>query len=275
MLTCAALWSIGGIFIKQVPWNSLVISGARSFLAGTVVLIYMLATRQKIIINRRSISAGIMMCMMFVTFVGANKLTTAANAIVLQFTAPVFILVLSAVFLHKRFLKSDVFAVLLTIIGIALFFFDNLTAGRLVGNLVAIAAGISQAITYMIIGEAEGEERMSCLLLGQFMTAIVGIPFALTTEVTLAAKPVICILILGIFQLGIPYLLYVKSTKYCPPLACSLLGAVEPLLNPVWVFIFDGEAPGAFALIGGVIVIATITVWCIYGEKNAKQNRTA
>ena len=75
------------------------------------------------------------------------------------------------------------------------------------------------------------------------------------------------ILILGVFQLGISYVLYVKASQYCPPLACCLLGALEPLLNPVWVLIFDGERPGVFALIGGVIVIVSITVWTIFGNK--------
>jgi len=79
---------------------------------------------------------------------------------------------------------------------------------------------------------------------------------------------VLCILGLEIIQLGIPYILLVISSKNCPPLACSLLGAVEPLLNPVWVFIFNGEKPGAFALIGGVVVIASVTMWCILQGKN-------
>lgn len=275
MLSCATLWSIGGIFIKLLPWNSMVISGLRSLISGVVVLAYMRISGQKIIINRCSLTSGAAMCATFEFFVLANKLTTAANAIVLQFTAPVFILIFSAVFMHKRFGRADIITVCLTLGGIALFFLDSLTPGKLVGNLMGVIAGMCMACMYMLIGEAEGEERMSCLLVGQCMAALVGLPFLFFTEVAISFQSTACILILGIFQLGIPYILYVKSSEYCPPLACSLLGAVEPLLNPLWVFLFDGEAPGIFALFGGVVVIATITVWCIIGNKDEQKNRTS
>jgi drug/metabolite transporter (DMT)-like permease len=85
----------------------------------------------------------------------------------------------------------------------------------------------------------------------------------LTTHPVFNGTTVSCILILGVFQLGISYILYVKASRYCPPLACCLLGAVEPLLNPVWVFLFNGEKPGIFALLGAVVVIASITIWSV------------
>ena len=149
-------------------------------------------------------------------------------------------------------------------------------------------------------GNAEGEERFSAILIGQIIAFLIGLPTVITSHPGFAAGPVVCIIILGVFQLGIPYILfashpvftsgaviriiilgvfqlgisyilYIKSSKYCPPLACCLLGAVEPLLNPVWVFLFDGEKPGLYALIGAVIVVASVTLWCALGNKSKEE----
>ena len=159
------------------------------------------------------------------------------------------------------------------ILGIALFFFDQLQPGYILGNLVAIAAGMFMAGMFMAVGELEGEQRFSGILIGQCLTFLVGLPFILVTKPVFTTTATLSILTLGVFQLGISYILYVKSSRYCPPLACCLLGAVEPLLNPVWVLIFDGEKPGIFALIGGVIVVVSITLWCIFGKEQITESQ--
>ena len=266
MLLCAALWSIAGIFIKLIPWNSIVIAGLRSLIAGLVMFVYMRARGIGFTADRRSLAGGAALCLTLTCFVAANKLTTAANSIVLQFTAPMFIVVFSALFLKKRFSRADVLAVVLTMAGISLFFFDQLTPGHLAGNCVAIFAGMAFACYYMSLEGASESQRMSAILIAHGLTFLVGLPFTFVYPPELSAAPVACILVLGVVQLGIPYVLLGRASGACPPLACSLLGAVEPLLNPVWVFIFDGEAPGLWALIGGVVVVATITVWCVYGD---------
>lgn len=268
MLVCAALWSIAGIFIKLIPWSSFAISGIRSFFAGITVLVYMLIKRYKLIINRRTLLAGLLMGVVYTSFVGANKLTTAANAIVLQFTAPIFIVIFSRWIYGQKIKRRDLIAVMYTFIGIALFFFDELEGGSLLGNCVAVMSGALMAGMYMAMGEAQGAERFSAVLFGQCTAFLIGLPFVIATKPALSGLPLLYIIILGVFQLGIPYIFYVKALKYCPPLACSLLGAVEPLLNPVWVLIFDGEKPGIFALIGGVIVILSVTIWCAFGKKD-------
>lgn len=271
MLLCAALWSIAGIFIKLIPWNSIVIAGLRSLIAGLVMFVYMRARGIGFTADRRSLAGGAALCLTLTCFVAANKLTTAANSIVLQFTAPMFIVVFSALFLKKRFSRADVLAVVLTMAGISLFFFDQLTPGHLVGNCVAIFAGMAFACYYMSLEGASESQRMSAILIAHGLTFLVGLPFTFVYPPELSAAPVACILVLGVVQLGIPYVLLGRASGACPPLACSLLGAVEPLLNPVWVFIFDGEAPGLWALIGGVVVVATITVWCVYGDLRGKK----
>ena len=275
MLICATLWSTAGILIKLIPWNAFVITGIRSLIAGLTVLVYIRIKKYRIIINRRTlVPAAIMACVYF-CFVGANKLTTSANAIVLQFTAPLFIVVFSAIFYHKKIKKAELTAVLVTFVGIALFFFDQLKPGYIAGNFTAIAAGIFMAWMYMTMGDTRGEERFSATFLGQMITFVASIPFIIITKPVFTSSAVLYILLLGVFQLGIGYTLYTKASEYCPPLACCLLGAVEPLLNPVWVAIFDGEVPGVFALIGGVIVISAVTLWCAFGNKDESKKEKA
>lgn len=274
MLICATLWSIAGIFIKLIPWNGFAVSGMRSLISGATIAVYMLFARHRFVLSRKTFLAGVFSACVYTCFVCANKLTTAANAIVLQFTSPVFIVIFTALLYKTRIRKADAAVVTLTLLGIALFFFDQLKPGYILGNLVAIAAGVFMAGMFMTVGELEGEQRFSGILIGQCLTFLVGLPFIIATKPVFTPTATISILILGVFQLGISYILYVKATQYCPPLACCLLGAMEPLLNPVWVMIFDGETPGIFALIGGVIVVVSITLWCIFGKEKITEGQT-
>ena len=272
MLICATLWSIAGIFMKLLPWNGFAVAGLRSLIAGLTIAAYILIRGKRIIINRRTLVTGVFTACVYTCFAVANKLTTAANAIVLQFTSPVFIVIFSALILKKRIRRSDALVVSFTLLGIALFFFDQLRPGYILGNFVAIAAGMFMAGMFMAVGELEREQRFSGILIGQSLTFLVGLPFVIATRPEFTVISTLSILILGVFQLGISYILYVESSKYCPPLACCLLGAAEPLLNPVWVLIFDGERPGVFALIGGVIVVVSITLWCVFGQEKPEES---
>lgn len=272
MLICASLWSIAGIFMKLLPWNGFAVASLRSLVAGLTITVYVLLSGKKIIINRTTLISGVLTGCVYLCFACSNKLTTSANAIVLQFTSPVFIVIFSAVFFKQKFRRADLITVILTLFGIALFFFDGLETGYILGNFVAIAAGMFMAGMYMAVGNIEGDARFSAIILGQTFTFLVGLPFVIATRPVLNAVTVSSVLILGIFQLGIAYILYVKASVTCPPLACCLLGVIEPLLNPVWVAIFDGERPGIFALIGGIIVVVTITVWCAFGKESTEDS---
>ncbi len=271
MLICALLWSIAGIFMKLIPWNGFAIAGVRSLIAGLTMLTYVLIKGYKLVINKKTLCAGLFTGLVYTCFTVANKLTTAANAIVLQFTSPVFIVVFSALIFRQRIRKRDLSVVILTLLGIALFFFDQLKPGYVAGNFVAIAAGLFMALMFIFVGDLEPEARFSAIILGQGLTFLIGLPFIVRYGLVFTPTITASILTLGIFQLGISYILYVKASKYCPPLACCLLGALEPLLNPVWVAIFDGERPGIWALIGGVIVVASITVWLATDKKETAE----
>ena len=269
MLICATLWSTAGIFIKLIPWNGFAISGIRSLIAGATIGVYMLIKRYRLVVTKKTLLCGLMSGLLYTAFVCSNKLTTAANAIVLQFTSPVFIVVFSAILYKTPIRKQDVTVVLFTLLGVSLCFFDKLETGYMLGNVVSVLSGMCMACMFMIVGNLEGEARYSGIFLGQMVTFLIGLPFIIVTKPEFAASAMLYITILGVFQLGISYILYIKSTRCCPPLACCLLGAVEPLLNPVWVMLFDGERPGILALIGGLVVIASVTLWCIFGKEKA------
>ena len=273
ILLCSALWSIAGILMKQVPWSGFAIASFRSLLAGGVMAVYMAARRLKLTFDRRSIFGGVALCATMTLFSVANKTTTAANAIVLQFTSPIWVLLLSALFLKKRFRRADIAAVALTFLGIVLFFMDGLRAGNTTGNLIALGSGLTFGAYYMSLGDCSESERMSAVLTAHALTFLIGLPAVFTTRPEFTAPAVTSMLILGVFQLGIPYVLLAHASGWCPPLICALLGALEPLLNPLWVAIFDGEVPGLAALVGGVIVIAAVTALCIYDARreNARE----
>ena len=272
ILLCSALWSIAGIFMKWIPWSGFAIASLRSLLAGGVMALYMAVKRLRFTLNRRSIFGGVALCATLTMFSIANKMTTAANAIVLQYTSPIWIVLLSGVFLKKRFRRMDVTAVVLTFVGIALFFADGLSGGYMAGNLVALGAGLAFGCYYISLGSCGEAERMSAVELGHILTFLVGLPVLLFTHTEFSWPIVLSLLTLGIFQLGIPYVLLAHASGWCPPLVCSLLGALEPLLNPLWVALFAGEIPGPLALVGGVIVIAAILAWYIQDEKTERQS---
>ena len=267
MLTCAFLWSTAGVVIKYIPWNPVAIAGVRALVAAITVLVWLRLSKTPLTITSRTWKVAVSMGTTCLLFVIANKMTTAANAIVLQFTAPVFLLLFSVVFQGKRFCRSDILAVAFTLGGVALFFFDQLDGGKMLGNIIAVASGCSMGLMYMFMDDAKPAERLSSVFVSNSLVALVGVPFAFITRAEFSVVPVALILFLGILQLGIPYILYALAAETCPPLTCCLLSAVEPLLNPLWVLLFYGEKPGVFALVGGAIVIVTITAWSVYGEK--------
>lgn len=199
-----------------------------------------------------------------------NKLTYAANAIVLQFTEPIFFLIFSAIIFKERLKARDVAVALATLVGVALFFAESVSGDRMLGNFVAIGAGISLAFVYIISGRVSDEERMSGMLIGHLLAAVFGIFMFCISPMPVTVKDVALMAVLGIFQLGIPYVLYCLALGKCSAFACSLIGAIEPMLNPVWVMIFNGETPGIFALFGSVIVIAAVTLWSVAQSKNEK-----
>ena len=272
MAVCAVFWSIGGIFIKLISWSPLLIAGGRSLLAAIVVGGYMAVKKVPIKVCKYSVGAGVSLALCLLLFVAANKMTTAANAIVLQYTAPIFILLVSALFFKQKLHRREILAVLGTMGGIVLFFFDQLSPGSVAGNILAILAGAFLGTMFTLVGQGGGDDsiRLSGIFFAHVLTALMGIPAGLPGTASCTGAEILYIVILGVVQLGIPYVLYALASRDCPPLACSLIGMLEPLLNPVWVLIFDGETPGMFALMGAVVIIGVVTWWCVSDGKAQK-----
>ncbi len=266
MVLCATLWSIAGVFIKFIEMNPLVIAGGRSLFAALTVIIYMVATKQKFILSRDTLISGVILSSVFLCFVGANKLTTAANAIVLQYTAPIFVLIFSMIFLHKKPRAVDAVAVILTLAGVIVFFIDSLGVGNMLGNVVAIVAGMFMGGMFVSVGHTKGEEKMSGILLGHLFCAAAGLPFLAFTENSVTVKGVSFIILLGVVQLGIPYILYALASMKCSDVSCVVIAAIEPVLNPILVAVINKEIPGTLSIISGVFLIVVITAYSVIDQ---------
>ena len=269
MLLCALLWSIGGIFLKQVPYNAFAILFFRGMFAVMPCLFHLLHRRIRPVFSKKTLLHGLFQSYTGLAFVVANKLTTAANAIVLQYTGPVFLLLFTAIKLRRRHCAQEILTVLGAFLGIGLVFWDAAPGATPLGDCIATTAGISMALMFMAVGEETEQEQFSGILAGHILTMSVGLLFGRVGEIEFAPWPFACMAILGIFQLGIPYCLHARAGRVCPPMPLILLSLLEPLLNPVWVMLFDGETPGPRALLGGLLVLAVVTAYSLWENRPA------
>ena len=270
MLICALGWSLGGICIKMISWNALVIIGFRSLIAGGFLLAYMKKEGLRFVFNKYSIIIGVALSSTMAMYVFANKMTTAANAIVIQYTCPVWVLLISAVFFRKKINRIDALVVVICVAGIALFFFDQITPGNMIGNIIALMSGIGLATVMVVNGVAkDSETQYSGIVIGQSLACLFGLIGGLA-QGGFSPQPmeILFILVLGIVQMGMPYLLYPYAAKRLSPLACSLIGMLEPIANPIWVAVFYGEVPGMFAFAGGTVIIVTTSLWMIWQSRH-------
>lgn len=270
MIATALLWSIGGIFIKLIPWNPLAIAGLRGLIGGLVMYVYLRIRKVKPVFNKDTIKIALVLAGVCSTFVAANKLTTAANAIVIQYCAPVYVLLYIAFVQKKKLRPLDIAVVPITILGVSLCFIGQMGKGHLSGDIVAVISGIFFAGMFIFSEGVSDQTRASGIMQGQFLTAVIGLPVLIATHPALTAQSIGGILILGVFQIGIAYVLYSIALRSAPLLTCSLLAVLEPLLNPVWVFLFAGENPGVWSLVGGVIVVVVITLWYGYDTRQKR-----
>jgi drug/metabolite transporter (DMT)-like permease len=255
----AVLWSTGGLFIKLAPMPALAVAGGRSLIAG---LFYLALFRPNLRNARWTTAAAYAACI--ITFVSATKLTTAANAIFLQYTGPAYVLVLSPFLLDEPFRPADAICVLLSLAGMSLFFVGKVEAGQLAGNLLAVASGLFFALAIVLLrreAKSGSGDAIPSTTLGNFMAAAVTAPWALQAgPEVLTARGVGVLLYLGVVQLGLAYLLFTRGVRKVPAAEASLISMLEPVLNPVWVLIGFGEKPGPWAVAGGAIVIAAVAV---------------
>ena len=255
----AVMWSLGGLLIKSVDAHPLAIAGVRGGIAAIVMLVVL--KKPQINWSLAQVGAALAYSATTILFVSANKTTTAANAILLQFTAPIYVAFLAAWLLKEKTRLYDWLAVLIVMGGMVLFFLDNLSTQRVLGNIIAAASGVSFAFFTVFMRMQKDGSPLESVFLGNILTAVIGLPFL--SQSVPNTNGWLLLIMLGVVQLGIPYILFAKAIKHATALEATLIPIIEPLLNPLWVFLILGETPGVLALTGGVIVIATVTIRCI------------
>jgi drug/metabolite transporter (DMT)-like permease len=256
LLCTAILWSTGGFLIKFIEWHPIAIAGGRSIIAALIMWVYV--KKPKFTWSNIQIMGAVAYAFTVILFVIANKLTTAANTILLQYTGPIYVALFSYWFLKEKITSIDWITILAVILGMTLFFIEKLSPDGILGNFIAILAGIAFAWLALCLRKQKDGSPLESLILGNILTAIIGLPFIIDTGIP-SQQSMIALFVLGIFQLGIPYILYSKAVKYVSALDAVLIPILEPILNPLWVFLLLGESIGMWPMIGGAIIIVAIT----------------
>ncbi len=295
LVLCALGWSLGGVFLKYVNGNSLAIAGMRSFIAFFGLMI---VTRRlpKFVVREEDSSGskkidvkstvnmwlgGIFYALTMILYCVGNKMTTAANTTLLQYTAPIYVIILGPLLLGEKNRWTDYLTVAGVIAGMLLFFSDALFfQGRqefnkiyFWGNVVAVFSGVAYALCTIFIRKVKGLRGASqnCFILAQLVAFIICLPFIIQNGLP-DRQSLIFLLLLGFFQMAIPNALYAHGVKSVSALSAILITMIEPLMNPVWVAVFVGEVPAVTCVIGGVIIMLCILVREIINNKARKRD---
>lgn len=260
LMVTAFLWSIGGLFIKLVEWNPMAIAGARSGIAALVIYLYL--GRPKIKFTREKVWGAFFYAATVILFVMANKLTTSANAILLQFTSPIWVALFCGWILKEKVLPSDWVTIGAVLVGMGLFFLKDLGSGRMLGNILGLISGVAFAGVIIFLKLQRDGNAVEMTLVGNIFTFLVAIPFYFTAVPS--GKSIMGLLILGIFQLGISYILFANHVRYVSAVEAVLIPVIEPLLNPLWVYLVTKEAPSGYTFLGGLMMISAIIARGIY-----------
>lgn len=256
LLAAAVLWSTAGAIVKLSTLSAWQLASGRSLVAAGVLALALPAGRRPP--SPRGFLAALAYAATVVLFILANKLTTSANAIFLQDTAPLYVLLLSPLLLRERPSRGELAAVPVFLLGLSLFFLDQLHPGQVMGNVVALGSGVAFALCILGL-RAVGEEGTAVLVWGNLIAGVsVLVPAIQGPRPT--ALDVGLLLFLGVFQLALAYALFQRGLRETPAVEASLLVLLEPVLNPVWTFFLAGERPGTWALVGGTIILLA-TAW--------------
>lgn len=265
LVSAAMLWSTGGVLIKWVPWNGLAICGARS--AVTALMYWAILRRPRFNWSIAQIGGAVAYAATVLLYVSAVKMTTAANAILLQYSAPVWVALFGAWFLKERATWVDWLSVVAVFGGMLLFFRDGLRSVSLWGDLLAFFSSITIAWMTLFLRKQKDGSPLESMLLGNILAAGVGLPFT-AMELVWGHMPGVWgwvdLGVLGVLQVGLSYVLFTAAIKHVTALEAMLVSTLEPILNPVWAALLIGERPGPFALVGGLVVVLAITARATY-----------
>lgn len=269
----AVCFATGGLLIKLNTWSSMSINGMRSFFAFFIFLLYMKLTKHQFKFNWKVLLGVVANSMMGITFIMANKMTTAANAIVLQFTLPIYIMLLAWIFQKKKPDKVSVISGMISLVGIMFFFFESLSLGGMTGNVLALVSGFFYAIVFLIKQIPDSDFESSAII-SFVLNFVIGIPFILQ-ENDWGIMNMSTGVLQGVVQIGLAYIFLNMALDKVPPVGASLISMIEPILNPVLVAIFYGEKIGKISFVGAIIVLASALFYNLRGTGVEENNESA
>ena len=259
LLLTAVCWSFGGFLIKSVQWHPMAISGMRSAIGA--LTIWIVFRDLHFTWSRPQIGGAVAYAGTVTLLVVATKLTTAANAILLQYTAPIHVALFGPWFLGEPSRRRDVVSIAVILFGMALFFMDQLSPAGFLGNIAALASGACFGWLTLFLRSQKGGSGIESILLGNLLATAVGIPFMFGSMPD--ARSWAGLLLLGTVQMGIPYVLFSIAVRHVPAVTAILVPMIEPILNPIWVLLLIGETPGPMAIAGGIVILGTVAVRCL------------
>ncbi len=258
MVATAFLWSIAGLFIKVIDWNPIAIAGIRSFIASLVLLIYL--KKPKLHLSFPQVAAAVANAMTMLLFVIANKTTTAANAILLQYIAPIFTAFLGAALLKERTRIEHWIAFIVVAAGMIIMFMDKLSGGQLLGNILALTSAVTFSLFFVFMRMQKEGSPFESILLSHWITAAICLIVSFFLPMpAFTVKSVGAIMTLGVIQIGIPSILFAVAIKRITAVSANLIAVIEPVFNPVWVFLVLNEAPGINTVLGGAVIVSAVT----------------
>lgn len=267
-------WSLAGVLIKfvAVTWPGLAVASGR----GLIAALFLLATNRglRFHFSRDQIIGALCYAACTLTFCTATTLTSAANAILLQYTAPVWVALLGAWFLGERSTSADWITIVVALGGMALFFKDSLTLGHLDGDALAVLSGVFFAVMTIALRKQKDGSPVESIILGNVIAFVVGLPWIIKSPM-LPPSGWAALLVLGVVQLGVSYWLYARAIRHVTALEAVLIPVIEPVLNPVWVLLFMHERPTRWAIVGGVVVLGAVTVRAIISVRSRRAGLAA
>jgi drug/metabolite transporter (DMT)-like permease len=273
---CAVLWSTSGLFIKLINWHPVVIAGVRSFLAALFLLLIRIFFRKKPGTGpgkiRHIAAGGLAYAATMLSFVIANKLTASANAILLQYTAPVWASILGWLLIREKPRWEHWGALVMVMGGLFLFFRDGLAGGAFPGDSLALLSGFFFGANSVFMRMQKEGNPADSMLLAHVICAAVGLPFVFLYPPALNPANTAAIVFMGIIQIGVASLLFSFGIKRIRALEAMLIAMAEPVLNPLWVLLITGEKPSPPALLGGSVIIAAVLFSSIISKGREKSS---
>ena len=276
VLAAAFLWSTGGLFIKWNTFSGLELSFGRSLFA--MITIAIITRKEGFGINSISATASILYAILLVLFVLSTKATTAANAIFLQYTAPVYVLIFEPIIYKEKFRSRDLIMVLVCLGAMTLFFVGQLRPQDIEGNIMALASGLCFAFYFLLLRHPRAREvnRASSVIYGNLLAVIILAPWGFSAIQKLDFHNAVSVVYLGVVQLGISYALFTEGmARGVRSLDAGIICYIEPVLNPVWVFFVLAERPSRWALLGGTIIIAAVIAHMLFDARGKRRANNA